>query len=545
MAGAKLKQGLDYFPNPTRIDSRVLLIRALHGFEGYVIYDYLFRDIHGEKGYYLKWSDKEAKVFALTNSFNYDTVKAVVKELLSEGVFDCGMYNSYQILTSKEIQEIWIHVAKERKEIVHIEEYPLIDIRPYLKSGRKSEQSGEVFKEEILPQTAANSEEKEGEINSAGINSINPRINDENLPDNGQSKVKHSIAKQSEAEESEVKEKKEKQTDFFKKEKSEANFFSLSANISPFEKTKEIFFQKDIDPPDKIEEKQVPKPENPEKEIFKKNEIPDVAPGNPNIKGSEKPKSTETVLAREEICEEETETGLNKHLRQQDNDLTDEREKPCNPGKPETGQPEKSPHTISQNRENSPFPENTGQTVIPEIFPDQEIQEKPPNRGKQENAENSDHSGNQEKQEKSDNTGKTEGKAKTGKDLIRSSSPHPVRPCIIKLWEDKFGQPYGNTFDGNKAIKGIIRHLEGLIRRAKKDVMISEEDLNSQIVELWQVILLKWDTLDKFYRSMIGFERIEKYFSEIINQLKVNGTERKSSPNGAKPSFDRFRKKYG
>lgn len=221
--------------------------------------------------------------------------------------------------------------------------------------------------------------------------------------------------------------------------------------------------------------------------------------------------------------------------------MTDQREKPCNPGKPETGNPEKSPPPISQNRENSPLPENTGQSVIPEIFPDQEIQEKPPNRGKQGNAEKSGYSGNPENR-KSLITQEKPGKGKNRKRSYPVKRPHPVRPRIIKLWEDKFGQPYGNTFDGNKAIKGIIRHLEGLIRRAKKDAMISEEDLNSQIVELWQVILLKWDTLDKFYRGMIGFERIEKYFSEIINQLKVNGTERKASPNGAKPSFDRFRK---
>lgn len=107
--------------------------------------------------------------------------------------------------------------------------------------------------------------------------------------------------------------------------------------------------------------------------------------------------------------------------------------------------------------------------------------------------------------------------------------PHPVRPQVIGIWEQKFGQIYTNNFDGNIGIAHIIKSLENLIRHSEPD--LTEIQLHTKIADLWSMIMFSWGKIDPFLAKQIQFDQIGKNIVNIINQLKINGTASSNTSN--------------
>ncbi|MBX9853146.1 MAG: DUF4373 domain-containing protein, partial [Cytophagaceae bacterium] len=242
MRGPKLKQGLDYFPMATRNDSRYKVIRALHGDTGYVILNTLLQDIHGENGYYIKWNDRLAKIFSHHHNFPNEITIAVIKDCFVEGIFNEGLFRKYQILTSEEIQQVWINVAKERKEILFNQEYLLINILPYLKQKQKQEtleltgDPGQELPEEFF--------DRDRDI-EPNINSNNPGYNLNNPAHKKQAKEGKEAKEGKQAKEAKQVKEESKRSKIFN--------FSHSADFSfPLEISKKIIDIKKIKLPDVV-----------------------------------------------------------------------------------------------------------------------------------------------------------------------------------------------------------------------------------------------------------------------------------------------------
>lgn len=121
----KTKIGLSYFPLDVNFftDDKILFVSARFGIKGELIAIKLLCKIYSDKGYYKKWSEDEALLFAKHVGFEYMLVNDVVNELIKRDFFNKIIFDSFGVLTSKGIQERYFEVASRRKENVEIKEY--------------------------------------------------------------------------------------------------------------------------------------------------------------------------------------------------------------------------------------------------------------------------------------------------------------------------------------------------------------------------------------------------------------------------------------
>ncbi|HEX8546775.1 MAG TPA: DUF4373 domain-containing protein [Cytophagaceae bacterium] len=551
MAGAKIKEGLDYFPTSTRKDNRFKIIRALHGFEGHVILETLLQDIHGDKGYYVKWTERLAKIFASENGFQLNLVLETVKDCLVEGIFNEEHFGKYSILTSEDIQKVWINVVKERKEIIYLKDYILIDLSEYL----KKEKSMEVKEDETRTYPTNSSSKdvsKSLKVVIPGINSINPPVNSQ---DNSINPSDISTSKQVKQlkEEEQLEQQKE-----FLKEKIESEAFSLAAeNFYPFEKN-QILFEKikkefngenivgTVDQPpkepeevfeletEKSENRNLLRPKEADLQLQEKviagvmtlnqesqrvlfNEVPlDVSCQ--DFEAKIPPEFLQCEIPNEGIFENRTaqkqETTESETLHVQNGEFLGEKTRNfenwnwLDRESAKMGKTESPPH--------QPGNGEYGRQ-------DLNLSKDHPNLGKESNV-----------------TSTKPLKKLKNKPVKRL--PHPARSEIVKAWEEKFAQPYQNSYAGNLSIIQIISHLEKLIILQAE--FYDEHDKMDKIIELWKMLLAKWEQMGKFYQNLIAFESIARHLPEIINQIKTNGNPTNSkfskTTSGAKPSFERF-----
>ena len=125
----KPKQGLDYFPHDCNLDDKLEYLIAEHQEKGYFIYFRLLEKIYNENGYYMK-ADRKTLVLFCSKKLNTDIeyLNIVIDFLVEENLFSKDMFEKYEILTSKGIQERYIEAILRRKEIDLINDYLLADI---------------------------------------------------------------------------------------------------------------------------------------------------------------------------------------------------------------------------------------------------------------------------------------------------------------------------------------------------------------------------------------------------------------------------------
>lgn len=111
---SRKKQGIDYFPVDCQFTGSVKYMLAEFGLVGAGCLIRLWQKIYGEKGYYTKWDDDVALVFAQENGAGFNVVKEVVSACLRRGIFHREMFERYQILTSDGIQERFADATKRR-----------------------------------------------------------------------------------------------------------------------------------------------------------------------------------------------------------------------------------------------------------------------------------------------------------------------------------------------------------------------------------------------------------------------------------------------
>lgn len=114
---------LNYFPLNVDFfeDDKIQLIEADYGLKGVIIALKLLCKIYKEKGYYYQWGDDQCLLFAKKagEGIRSSLVSEVVQGLVRRGFFDKTVFDSFNVLTSKGIQERYIK-ALERTDLVEI-----------------------------------------------------------------------------------------------------------------------------------------------------------------------------------------------------------------------------------------------------------------------------------------------------------------------------------------------------------------------------------------------------------------------------------------
>ena len=108
------KEGVDYFPVDCQFSDSAKFIGAEFGLIGYGCLVRMWQKIYGGKGYYTKWDDDVALMFAQENKVGVNVVKEVISACIRRGIFDRDMFDRYGILTSEGIQERYAEATERR-----------------------------------------------------------------------------------------------------------------------------------------------------------------------------------------------------------------------------------------------------------------------------------------------------------------------------------------------------------------------------------------------------------------------------------------------
>ena len=124
------KKGLDYFELDCYLNDKFGMIEAEFGDKGFAIAVKLYQLIYRELGYYCEWTDEliPLHMSKMGVSSGIGTIKEVVQACIRVGIFSKELFEKYQILTSKGIQERYFRAVAKRKGIEAKKEYSLIKV---------------------------------------------------------------------------------------------------------------------------------------------------------------------------------------------------------------------------------------------------------------------------------------------------------------------------------------------------------------------------------------------------------------------------------
>lgn len=153
-------KGVEYFPLNVNFinDLKVRKLLLSCGAEAIAVLIYLLSTIYKDEGYYVEIHEDEIDLIALDVNVTPEFVLEVINKACEVRFFDVNLYNNFNILTSKGIQERYLKITERRKNSVVITQFNLIN----------------VYNNSII-------------VNN---NSINVNNNSINVYDNEQSKVK-------------------------------------------------------------------------------------------------------------------------------------------------------------------------------------------------------------------------------------------------------------------------------------------------------------------------------------------------------------------
>ena len=160
-------KGVEYFPLNVNFinDLKVRKLLLSCGAESIAVLIYLLSTIYKDEGYFVEIHEDEIDLIALDVNVTPEFVLEVINKACEVRFFDVNLYNNFNILTSKGIQERYLKITERRKNSVVITQFNLIN----------------VYNNSI----------------NVNNNSVNVNNNSINVHDNEQSKVKESKEKKS------------------------------------------------------------------------------------------------------------------------------------------------------------------------------------------------------------------------------------------------------------------------------------------------------------------------------------------------------------
>ena len=188
---ATIYDGINYFPVGVNFmeENAMEVIEAKYGIKGSAIVLKLLCKIYKE-GYFIRWDEEQCLIFAnkAGREVQAAEVQGIIEILFIKGIMDKNSYLENGILTSENIQKVWMEATKRRKR--ELSELPYLMVKPEKENGKADTppalqeiQQPELFKKEKTP--------------------VNPKnvvhhvaVNAKNACNSGQSKVKKSKAEE-------------------------------------------------------------------------------------------------------------------------------------------------------------------------------------------------------------------------------------------------------------------------------------------------------------------------------------------------------------
>ena len=183
--------GINYFPMGVNFmeENAMEVIEAKYGIKGSAIVLKLLCKIYKE-GYFIRWDEEQCLIFAnkAGREVQAEEVQGIIEILFIKGILDRNSYLENGILTSENIQKVWLEATKRRKR--ELSELPYLIVKPEKENGKPDTpsitqeiQQPELFKGEKTP--------------------VNPKnvvhhvaVDAKNACNSGQSKVKQRKAKE-------------------------------------------------------------------------------------------------------------------------------------------------------------------------------------------------------------------------------------------------------------------------------------------------------------------------------------------------------------
>ena len=124
------KRGIDYFSHDVDManDRKIRLIKAKYGLIGYAIYLILLEELYSEEGYYIHIDEEFNLLFCDVNNIDINVYNNVINDCINYKLFNINLFNAYNVLTSKRIQENYISAVERRKNVDMIESLVLVEI---------------------------------------------------------------------------------------------------------------------------------------------------------------------------------------------------------------------------------------------------------------------------------------------------------------------------------------------------------------------------------------------------------------------------------
>ena len=154
------KQGLDYFPLDVGIfeNDKILAISGEFSVKGEIIVLRLLCEIY-RNGYFVEFSELLKNKLARLGGLSGGLVDEVVRKLVKYEFFDGFVFSEYNILTSKNIQKVYLEASKRRKDI-DLSQYWLLDeVNVYINSPLNK----------INAHINAQNKEKESKVNNISL----------------------------------------------------------------------------------------------------------------------------------------------------------------------------------------------------------------------------------------------------------------------------------------------------------------------------------------------------------------------------------------
>ena len=188
---ATIYDGINYFPVGVNFmeENAMEVIEAKYGIKGPAIVLKLLCKIYKE-GYFIRWDEEQCLIFAnkAGREVQVAEVQGIIEILFIKGIMDKNSYLENGILTSENIQKVWLEATKRRKR--ELSELPYLIVKTEKENGKPDTpsitqeiQQPELFKGEKTP--------------------VNPKnvvhhvaVDAKNACNSGQSKVKKSRAKE-------------------------------------------------------------------------------------------------------------------------------------------------------------------------------------------------------------------------------------------------------------------------------------------------------------------------------------------------------------
>ena len=123
-------KGVEYFPLNVNFinDLKVRKLLLSCGAQSIAVLIYLLSTIYKDEGYFVEIHEDEIDLIALDVYVTPEFVVEVINKACEVRLFDVNLYENFNILTSKGIQERYLKITERRKNSVVITQFNLINV---------------------------------------------------------------------------------------------------------------------------------------------------------------------------------------------------------------------------------------------------------------------------------------------------------------------------------------------------------------------------------------------------------------------------------